>query len=220
MWMEWSIPIQKLEVGKVHTAALQQSAKPLSPLNYQDGPFVLQHLNILLPPLPVKEYEAQTGKLVLNLGEHTTTAAKLLALQDFLLSSVYHQQRGLFPDSNRTRDQSQTLFQPFLESQSLYLYCPLQNQEKKHFLNIWKHGEWKRLTEPELIQKGDMIRVALRMQGISYQMNPHTNSWTGRFRVQHRILCMYHSGQPKPLLHLLKNGDADRHDGKENVKSH
>ena len=194
MWMEWSIPIQKLEVGKVTTGALQRNTKPLTPLSYKDGAFDLQHLNILLPPLSVKEYDIQTGKLILNLSDNLQTSAKLSALQETLLSTVYHQQRLWFGDSNRSREQIQTFFQPFLEQALLHLYCPLQTQEKKHFLNIWKGGKWQRLLAPDLIQKGDIIRVGLRMQGISFQMNPTTNVWTGRFRVQHRIFCIYHSG--------------------------
>lgn len=194
MWMEWSIPIQKLEVAKVSAGPLQKTIKPLTPLAYNDGPFVMQHLNILLPPLPIKEYDATTGKLILNLSEHPQTASKLLALQETLLSTVFNNQRMWFNDSNRPKEQIQALFQPFLESNLLHLYCPLQTTEKKHFLYLWNDGAWGRLTSPNSLQKGHMIRVGLRMQGISYQMNPHTNTWTGRFRVQHRIICIYHCG--------------------------
>ena len=199
--MEWSIPIQKLEVDRVYTGALQRTAKPLTPLSYKDGAFDLMHLNILMPPLVVKEYEITTGKLILSLADSAQTTSKLLALQDTLLNTVYANQKLWFGESNRTREQIHTLFQPFLESTSLHLYCPLQIQEKKHCLHIWKDNEWHRLVTPNLIKKGDVIRVGLRMQGISYQLNPQSNTWTGRFRVQHRIFCIYHcsSQKPKPL---------------------
>ena len=62
MFMEWSVPIQKLEVSKVHVGPLQKSPKPLTPLAYMDGPFILQNLNILLPPLAVQLYDEQSGK--------------------------------------------------------------------------------------------------------------------------------------------------------------
>jgi hypothetical protein len=90
----------------------------------------------------------------------------------------------------------QALFQPFLENDSLHLYCPLQTQEKRHSLHIWKEGEWKRLVVAGLIQKGDSVRVALRLQGISFQLHPTSLSWTGRFRVQHRIFSLYHCSKP------------------------
>ena len=189
--MEWTIPIQKLEINKIQVGQLQKSVKPLTPLSYTDGPIVFQNLNLLLPPLTIKEYDSTTGKLVLSLTESPGTLAKLVAVQEFLLSSVYTNQKAWFPESNRTREQITNSFQPFVESNNLYLYCPLQNQEKRHTIYIWKEGEWKRFASTGLIQKGDSIRVAMRLQGISYQMNSTSGLWTGRFRAQHKISCIY-----------------------------
>jgi hypothetical protein len=189
--MEWTIPIQKLEVNKIRVGPLQKNMKPLTPLSYADGPIVFQNLNLLLPPLTVHEYDSTTGKLILNLTDASSTASKLLALQESFLSAVFTNQRTWFSESNRTRDQIQRLFQSFVENTLLHLYCPLQLQEKRHTISIWKEGEWKRLASPGLVQKGDSIRVALRLQGISYQLDAISGLWTGRFRVQHKISCIY-----------------------------
>lgn len=195
--MEWTIPIQKLEVNKIQVGQLQKSIKPLTPLSYADGPIIFQNLNLLLPSLPIKEYDSSTGKLVLSLSESPQTLSKLLAIQESLLTSVYTNQKLWFSDSSRTKEQIQNSFQPFVETNHLYLYCPLQNQEKRHTIHIWKDGEWKRFAATGLIQKGDSIRVALRLQGISYQMNSTNATWTGRFRAQHKISCIYQF-TPKP----------------------
>lgn len=197
--MEWTIPIQKLEVSKIQVGPLQKSLKPLTPLSYTDGPIVFQNLNLLLPPLTIKEYDHNTGKLILNLSDSAGTAAKLLALQDSLLNAVYQNQKTWFPDSNRTREQIQSFFQSFVENTSLHLYCPLQTQEKRNSISVWQEGEWKKLNSTGLLQKGDSVRVALRLQGISYQMNTNTGFWTGRFRVQHKICCIYCFTKPPPL---------------------
>ena len=189
--MEWTIPIQKLEVNKIQVGQLQKSIKPLTPLSYADGPIIFQNLNLLLPSLPIKEYDSSTGKLVLSLSESPQTLSKLLAIQESLLTSVHTNQKLWFSDSSRTKEQIQNSFQPFVETNHLYLYCPLQNQEKRHTIHIWKDGEWKRFAATGLIQKGDSIRVALRLQGISYQMNSTNGTWTGRFRAQHKISCIY-----------------------------
>ena len=190
--MEWAVPIQKIDASKIQVGSLQKTAKPITSLSYSDGTFHFQHLNILLPPLPVKEYDATTGKLVLNLSEFKSTSQRLFSVQETILNTVYHQQKQWFSDSDRSPDQIQSLFQPFVENDLLHLYCPLQTQEKKYGLSLWKEGSWKKLTVPGLFQKGDLLRVGLRLQGISFQMNVNTGSWTGRFRVQHRIFCMYH----------------------------
>jgi hypothetical protein len=200
MWMEWTIPIQKLEVSKIRVESLQKNMKPLTPLSYVDGPIAFQNLNILLPPLKIHEYDSTTGKLLLSLSDSSSTAAKLLALQECFLSAVYTNQRIWFPESNRTKDQIQRLFQSFVENTLLHLYCPLQIQEKRHMISIWKDGDWKRLSSPGLLQKGDSIRVALRLQGISYQLDTASGIWTGRFRVQHKIICIYHCPPPVILL--------------------
>lgn len=188
--MEWTIPIQKLELSKIHPGSLQNSMKPLTPLEYKDNFVTLRHLNILLPPLSIKDYDTTTGKLSLHLPEQSAIYQKLLALQESLLLLVFQHQKNWFPDSNRSKEQIQHFFQPFVEGNSLQLYCPLQSQDKKYFLHLWKDNSWKKLSAPGLLQKGDTIRVALRLQGISYQTNG--SSWTGRFRIQHRIMCIYH----------------------------
>lgn len=192
MWMEWTIPIQKLEVSKIQVQQLQKNMKPLTPLSYTDGPIVFQNLNLLLPPLTVSEYDSSSGRLILSLSDSTMTASKLLALQDSLLLAVFQNQRVWFPESNRSKEQIHKLFQPFVENTSLHLYCPLQLQEKRHTISIWKENQWHRLSNPGMISKGDSIRVALRLQGISYQLDSSTGQWTGRFRVQHKISCIYH----------------------------
>ena len=189
--MEWTVPIQKLEVTKVQTRDIQKSSKPITPLSYIDGPFILQHVNILLPPLLVKEYDPVSGKLILSLSESPSTATKFQALQETLLMKVYQQQNLWFSDSNRSKDQIQSSFQPFVEGDTLHLYCPLQTPDKKTFINIWKDGVWHKLIDTSVLQKGSMIRAAIRLQGISFQTNGQNGSWTGRFRVQHRICCLY-----------------------------
>lgn len=214
--MEWTIPIQKLEVSKIQTGTLQRLAKPLSPLSYSDGPITFQNLNLLLPQLIIKDYDTQTGKLVLSLADSTATAAKLSALQMFLLNTVYTNQRQWFSDSNRTKEQIQSAFQSFVENTNLYLYCPIQSQEKRNCIYVWKDNTWNKLSGPGLLQKGDSIRVALRLQGISFQMNTTTGVWTGRFRVQHKIMCIYCCPQKTlngPVLHgkLLENRNTDSH---------
>jgi len=192
MWMEWTVPIQKLELQKITPGALTNTTKPLTPLEYKDGPFHLKHLNILLPPLAIKDYDTATGRLTLALPENSPILNKMMALQESLLLLVYQHQKSWFPDSNRTKENIQHFFQPFVEGNQLNLYCPLQSQDKKYFLHIWKEGVWSRLHVPGTLQKGDILRVALRLQGISYQTSPQSGSWTGRFRVQHRIMCIYH----------------------------
>ncbi len=122
--MEWTIPLQKLEVGKVNVGNVRYGEKPMAPLAYFDGPIHMPSMNILLPPLQVKEYDPNTGRLRLSLQDMTQTNSKLSALQDTLLNFVFSKQSTWFPGSRRTADELRLLFQPFVENQCLHLYCP------------------------------------------------------------------------------------------------
>ena len=110
MWMEWTIPIQKLEVNKIHVGQLQKTIKPLTPLSYADGPIVFQNLNLLLPPLPIKEYDIVSGKLILSLQEAPGVSAKLVALQDSLLNSVFLNQKTQRVSKRKKKSISNTQF--------------------------------------------------------------------------------------------------------------
>jgi hypothetical protein len=189
--MEWTVPLQRLEVGKVNVGSVRYGDKPMAPLAYFDGPIHMQSMNILLPPLVVKEYDPTTGRLKLSLTDMTQTATKLSALQDTLLNLVFTKQSSWFPGSRRTASDLQALFQPFVENQSLHLYCP-SNLTGSSGISFRKHNEWKKGVDPRSIQKGDLLRVAFRIQGISFQQNTEQDLWTGRFRLQHKILYIFH----------------------------
>ena len=191
--MEWTIPLQKLEVDKLQVGGIRYGDKPMAPLAYHDGPIHMPSMNILLPPLYVKEYDATTGKLRLSLSETAATAVKLSALQDTLLQLVYQKQQSWFPGSRRTAEELRSLFQPFVEGQSLHLYCPSLMRGGSG-ISFWKNNEWKHGVEDTTISKGDVLRVAFRIQGISFQQNVKQDIWTGRFRLQHKILFLFHCG--------------------------
>ena len=77
--MEWAIPLQKLEVGKVQIGEAQHNEKTIVPLAYFDGQNSFPNLNILLPILKVKEFEQNSGKLLLNIKDQPHHEAKLNA---------------------------------------------------------------------------------------------------------------------------------------------
>jgi len=51
--MEWCVPLQKLELGKIHHGGLvtrvNREKKPMVPLSYIDGQVTMPVLTILLP---------------------------------------------------------------------------------------------------------------------------------------------------------------------------
>lgn len=189
--MEWSIPLQKLEIDKLQLDTnFNLNEKPNIKFKYVDRSITFNTVTILLPSLSVKEYDPQTGKLVLNLSNNLATYNKLLALQESLLSKVYQQQNIWFNSSSSiSKEQLTSFFQPFLRTNYLLdLYYPLQQNDKYINFNIWKDNKWKQ-NEAGHIKAGDTLRIAFRLYGLSFQVV--NSEWSGRFRVQHRISCVY-----------------------------
>jgi hypothetical protein len=196
--MEWTIPLQKLEVSKVNVGAFLHGTKPLVPLAYIDGQIQFPSLNILLPPLTVKCYDPQTGKLDVSLKESPAALQKLLALQKTLFQLVVNQQNNWFGRQSKSQEDLSSLFQPMIENDILHLYCPVTIQEKRtgaECILVYTSKTHTKGVRPGHIQPGNTIRVAFRLQGISFHNNPLNGQWSGKFRFQHKILGIFISAE-------------------------
>ena len=195
--MEWSIPLQKLEVSKISIGPFLQGAKPLVPISYVDGELHIPSLSILLPHCTVKQYDPQTGKLDILLSGNTSALQKLLLLQKTLLHIVVSRQDSWFPSDIKTQQELETLFQPMIEGDILHLYCPVTIQDKRsgaELIFVYQaDGTKTHGVRPGHIRTGDSIRVAFRIQGISFHNHPLTNRWSGKFRFQHKIVAVLNS---------------------------
>jgi hypothetical protein len=198
--MEWVIPLQKLEVGKVQMGTFMNGHKPLVPLSYTDGVHCFPSLSILLPHLRVKAYDAQSGKLELLLRESHSAFHKIEALQNTLLNTVVNNHTKWFNQTRRDVSELQQLFQPMVEGDVLHLYCPVSMQDKKSggvdSIVVYRSEKGGPIINsqgirPSFIQPGDSVRICLRLQGISFHNHPTYAEWTGKFRLQHKIIALY-----------------------------
>jgi hypothetical protein len=191
--MEWTIPTQNLDVSKVRISSVTKSYKSMAALSYIDGELVFPSLSILLPHLMVKSYDVESGKLVLSLSGLTALSNKITALQTLILQTTYANYRSWFSgEKERTYNELTTLFQPLISHGAIYLYCPLSNIAPYNDIRVFSGGGWTNNTSPSTLFKvGNKIRIAVRLQGISFHQHPVTKMWTGKSRVQHRILAIY-----------------------------
>jgi hypothetical protein len=192
--MEWCVPLQKLELNKISVGSLitrvNREKKPMVPLSYVDGQVTMPVLTILLPHLIIDSYNPANGRLELAMMTNWI-ASKLTAIQTSLLEVICASQVAWFGTSKFSREEVYRLFQPMVEGNKLHLYCPSTLQEKRKGMNgirIWRDGVWVEDVQPGVLTRGQIVRVTLQIQGMSLQMGVNDTSWTGRARLQHRIL--------------------------------
>ena len=182
--MEWCIPIQTFQVENIQLGTLTAGLKPLIPLSYKDADLTFPSLVFLLPPLNIKSYDPASGRLVLSLDESPQVLSKFLMLQDMLLTSIFTNQTTWFKITTpRKLAELRANFQPMIHDNEMHLYCPNQIHQAQG-PHLYINGEWVRTAG---LVPGMSIRVVMKLQGISFHIHPASGTWSGKFRLQHRI---------------------------------
>jgi hypothetical protein len=185
--MEWCIPVQTFQVEHVQLGTLTRGPKPILPLAYKDSDFQFPSLSILLPTLVVKFYDTVTGRLVLSLGE-SQALGKLQTFQDMVLNAVQLNYRSWFPSAHKRVQDIRQGFQPILSNQELHLYCPL-HESLAQTVPIFQKGAWvQERRKAGYLKAGQRVRIAVRLYGISFHVAPNGSEWSGKFRLQHKLV--------------------------------
>lgn len=165
----------------------------MAALSYTDGELQFPSLSLVLPPLPVKSYDPETGKLALSLQGHTAISSKLVALQSLMLHKCAAAARTWFPaERERTQEEIAAMFQPLVSHGCLHLYCPPSPVSSFNEVKFYTGGSWvSGKGSSTIFSSGKLVRIAVRLQGISFHQHPMSKMWTGKSRVQHRILSVY-----------------------------
>jgi hypothetical protein len=198
--MEWTIPIQNIDVKNIRLGHITgKGYKQIAPISYEDGANRFTALTLLLPILPIKDYNPETGQLSLNIERDAKTFAKLQMLQEYLVSYVIQFQDTLFSAAERKEAKEiRHGFQQFVDFDSLHLYCPVSisslhtTNEIQLYKTAASAAAWERTpVTPDLFTPGALVRLAIRIHGLSFHKHPVTGMWTGKFRLQHRIVAMF-----------------------------
>jgi hypothetical protein len=136
----------------------------------------------------VKSYDATTGKLQISLQGAAITS-KLQGFQEMLINSVCANQRAWFPSARASdKEDIKHGFQPFVEGGCIHLYCPASSVGISNEIYTYSGKTWTRGTiSPSMFSAGKSLRLAIKIQGLSFHQHPMTKAWTGKFRLQHRI---------------------------------
>jgi len=191
--MEWTVPAQTFVPGNVHILAPNKSQKPVAALTYKEDDITFPAFSTLLPPVPIKSYDSDTGKLVLSLVGVPAILNKFIALQTRILETIHSNYTTWFPSERQhSLDELSAGFQPLIQNNCLHLYCPLVTVGSFNEISVFSGTSWSKGTVPiALLAPGKLIRAAIRLQSISFHQHPVSKALTGRFRIQHRILALF-----------------------------
>jgi len=191
--MEWTIPIQNLDISKVKITGPNRVQKPMAALSYTDNDLQFSSLSILLPSLAVKSYDTETGRLSLSLNGYQSILNKLNALQTLILNTTHSNHRSwISSERDRSYEDLVSGFQPLVSHGCIHLYCPQSTIGSFNEIQVYSGGAWScGAISPGLFAAGKQVRVAIRIQGISFHQHHISRVWTGKSRVQHRILTIF-----------------------------
>jgi hypothetical protein len=189
--MEWLIPTPLLQIDQIQIGTITHSAKPLVPLSYRDAEHNFPSLSILLPSLKIKSFDSSTGHFVISMADNPVALTKLQALQEMMLSNTKTNYNSWFPNQRHTIKKVSDIrlgFQPLIHGTDLHLYCPIQPQIAEN-VPFYSKGSWTGI-QTGLLVPGARLRIVLRIQGISFHIHQSTGQWSGKFRIQHKLLAL------------------------------
>lgn len=205
--MEWQLPIQKVEIGNINIGSpwarlgygesRDHVQKPMAPLSYFGTQFRLPFVSLLFPPLAIAEYNATTGKLVLDMSDSNLASIKLNTLQDTIVNAIVYHQSGWFK-TEFSKEDILSGFQPIIQNNQLQLYCPADSAGTSgstaggaactvRSIPFFKDKGWNNSFSVEELKSGTRVRVAVKIHGISFLLG-QSGQWSGRCRFQQRII--------------------------------
>jgi len=193
--MDLFIPLQTFEPSKVEVDVSTIHTRSLLSLSYKDSNILFYNLSLLLPLTRIVSYHVTTGKLILDMKDNTQLLQKLRAFQDNLFTYIESNRAVWYPSNRHTAEQIDSQFQKLVNQNVIVLYCPSADSNTngiKPVIPVYNSG-WKKAFESSDIVPGSYIRVALKLVGVSFQLDAQ-KEWTGKFRIQHKITALFGRG--------------------------
>lgn len=171
--LEACLPIEHLQVGSIHMGTPRyQGDKVFFPLSYTAHEFTMPSVTLLLPPLKLKSYSAETHLLELSAD---SISARILGIQEIISSSVQIHSSWMSIAKLSALD-----LQPMLKQGGLTVYIHPKTW-------MYESGSWSQ-GPPSSLAIGTPLQVVLRLQGLT--VLPPTAPGK-RCRIQHQVLGVF-----------------------------
>ena len=196
--IELCIPIQAMEIGKVHLSPLKLMTnrspkpgvenRPIAPLSYVNSGVTLPCLSVILPLMKITRWDPATGRLDLDLSAHGNIATKLNTLQEHIVSTVYMQQASWLGRNDLDHETVRSLLQPLITNNTLTLFLHGPNPSLKPAGRAWIYAGngWVRGSSPTTFNIGQEVRICVRLHGLC--LIPQRGSSVSKFRIQHQVI--------------------------------
>ena len=184
--MEFAIPITRFDPNNVTLNQPRSgSCKKTIPFGYTDNSLTFSSLVLNLEPLKIIEIDWDKNQLVLEEYTSLSFLSKLEQSQRLVNNQISTNFRKFLIDDELPDTLTILPLQSCVKSRRIILY--LSNEPSN--LPFFNDGLAAKFSK-ETVQPGDLIRVVVRLHGVSLQMTP-SNIWTGKSRIQHHVLELY-----------------------------
>ncbi len=190
--LDIAVPSIFLDVNKIHMLSFQKKGKypPMAELRYESSLIENKYMNctILTPELIIEDWNNMKGRLRLSCEGNSQFAAKIAAIQDYLINTIANHQELLFGEVRFTEEDINMNFRRLYDSacpggpggNSMTCYI-----SPHHLFPLYEKGD--RVAYENFnssLEVGRSIRLIIHMQGVSHLPGDI-------FRIQHQILGAY-----------------------------
>jgi len=200
-WTEIFIPLQTIEIKDIHMNEPKKISgpgippyaidRPIATLSYINSNYTIPTLSIFTPFLKIHSWDSTSGRLELEIDIHSSTAMKYSNIQEHIITLLSEKPQWFYPYTKK-KEEFLTNFQRMIHGNLLTIYLHGPNPEKKQTgrVWIWNQTSWQKGASVNSFKKGQLIRVALRLQGVCFLQS--SSSKDIRYRIQHQIVTIIH----------------------------
>ena len=200
-WAEVFIPLQTIEIKDIHMNEPKKLSgpgippyaidRPIATLSYSNSNYTIPTLSIFTPFLKVHSWDSTTGRLELEIDTHSSVAMKYSSIQEHIISLLAENPQWIYSYTKKKEDFLAN-FQHMIHDNVLTIYLHGPNPEKKQTgrVWIWNQTTWQKGASIHSFKKGQLIRVALRLQGVCFLQS--SSSKDMRYRIQHQTVVILH----------------------------
>jgi hypothetical protein len=183
--MEFGIPLTKFDPNHVRWGNPRVGPfRRTIPFAYEEGQIHFHSVILSLQPLKIVEMDVLRNQIVLEESRKLPFLSKIEQFQTLVQHSLL-KHGAQWTEGCKKATEVAIPLQPLLKNKRLCLYLSTQADS----LSFFNEGVAVPFSDTS-IKPGDLIRITVKLQGLSLQM-VEDNIWTGKSRIQHHILQIY-----------------------------